>query len=95
MQRSQVAARGIAGVIGRLVDASSGGEVPARASRRCGRVGLAFAHRVDLKPVEARGQYLVPVPGDAPEDGAGVDWLPFWFAHAANGAMVAATTAAA
>jgi len=31
----------------------------------------------------------------APEDGVVLDWPPFWFAHAANGAIVAVRTAAA
>jgi hypothetical protein len=38
---------------------------------------------------------ILSVPGGALEDGDVVDWLPFWFAHAANGAIVAVTTAAA
>jgi hypothetical protein len=38
---------------------------------------------------------ILSAPGGAPEDGEVVAWLPFWFAHAANGAMLAVSTAAA
>jgi hypothetical protein len=38
---------------------------------------------------------ILSAPGGALEDGDVVDWLPFWFAHAASGAMLAVSTAAA
>src|SRR5262249_31081160 len=39
--------------------APGGVEVPGRASRGRNRTGLAFAHRVDMEPVEDGGQDLV------------------------------------
>ena len=43
----------------RLVIASSGVEVPGSASRGRNRIGLAFADRVNMQPVEPGGQGLV------------------------------------
>jgi hypothetical protein len=38
---------------------------------------------------------ILSVPDGALEDGDVVAWLPCWFAHAANGAMVVVTTTTA
>jgi hypothetical protein len=38
---------------------------------------------------------ILSAPAGALEDGDVVDWLPLWFAHAPNGAMVAVSAATA
>ena len=51
----------MARVAGRIEMAAGGGEVSGFTAGRGDRVGVASAHRVDVQPVEAGGQYA---PGD-------------------------------